>query len=41
MTKKKQYAADKKVKDLYHAIGAEPNESYSNFKRRIKRDIGY
>ncbi len=41
MTKKKQYEADKRIKELYHSIESNPGESYSDFKRRIRRDIGY
>ena len=41
MTNKKQYNADKKIKDLYHSIESNPGETYSDFKRRIRRNIGY
>lgn len=39
MTDKKQYARDKKVRDLYR-VDSDIGESYSDFKRRVKKQIG-
>ena len=39
MTKKKQYDADKKIKELYHSLESNHGESFSDFKRRKK--LGY
>lgn len=41
MTTKKQYKADKHIKDLYHSMQSNPGESYSDFKRRVRKNIGY
>lgn len=35
MTTKKQYDADKKIKELYKALSS-PGETYSDFKRKKK-----
>ena len=35
MTSKKQYDADKKIKDLYRSL-SDPGETYSDFKRKKK-----
>lgn len=39
MTDKKQYGRDKKAKDLYK-VDANIGESYSDFKRRVKKQLG-
>ena len=35
MTTKKQYDADKKIRELYRAL-SDPGETYSEFKRKKK-----
>ena len=35
MTNKKQYDADKKIKELYRSL-SDPGETYSDFKRKKK-----
>ena len=38
---RKNYEADKKIRNLYHTMESHPGETYTNFKRRIKKDLGY
>lgn len=40
MTTKKQYKEDKKVREMYRNNQAQLGESYSDFKRRVKKQLG-
>jgi predicted RND superfamily exporter protein len=37
---KKNYEADKKIRQLYRNMESHPGESYSKFKNRIKKSLG-
>ena len=32
---------EKHLSDLYHSIASRPDETYTEFKRRMKRQMGY
>ena len=38
MTSKKQYNADKKIKELYRSL-SDPGETFSDFKRKKKYSL--
>lgn len=32
---------NKRLSDLYHSVASRPDESFTEFKRRMKKQMGY